>query len=150
MASIWYSPLGAIAVGPAGPPSTLAVGPHPSPSTVLKVTATAVVTENDFQWVLFGLVVPAGKITSVRICYKVETAKAGTTYISQVRLTKTTVPTSALVVHDDGTNLTSTRATCYVSKADLLVDGAITLALKMVFGSTADLIRIGGIELGMA
>ena len=150
MASYWYSPLGAIAVGPAGPPSKLVVGPHSSPSTVLKVTATVLVGESDFQWVLIGLAVPSAKITAVSICYKVETAKPGSTYISQVRLTKTTLPDSALVVHDDPTNLTSTTSTCYVKPCSVQVDGTITLALKMVFGNTADVIRVGGIELKTA
>lgn len=143
----WYSPLTAIPVGPAGPPSMLSVSPHPSPSTALKVTASSQVKEEDFQWVLVGLTVPSVSVKGVEICYKVETASPGSTYISQVRLTKMTTPDVALVIHDDPTNLTATSPTCYTSATNLKVDGTITLALKMVFGSTSDLIRIGGIEL---
>jgi hypothetical protein len=147
MASYWYSPLGAVAVGPAGPPSMLVVGPHSGPSTALRVTAVDAVRESDFQWVILGLAVPAVTIVGVQLCYKVETASPGSTYVSQIRLSQMTTPDSALVVHDDGTNLTATSPTCYTSKANVKVAGTITLALKMVFGNTADLIRIGGIEL---
>jgi hypothetical protein len=55
MPSIHYSPLTATAVGPAGPPSKLSVGPYSGPSTALLVTASSVVSENDFQWVQLGL-----------------------------------------------------------------------------------------------
>ncbi len=143
----WYSPLTSIPVGPAGPPSMLSVSPHHSPSTALKVTATSPVKEDDFQWVLLGLTVPSETVKGVKICYKVETASPGSTYISQVRLTKMTTPDVALVVHDDPTNLTATSPTCYTSPTNVKVEGTITLALKMVFGSTSDIIRIGGIEL---
>jgi len=125
----------------------LNVSPHSSPSTVLKVTATSQVSENDFQWVLLGLPAPEMTVKGVKVCYKVETATPGSTYISQVRLTKTTLPDSALVVHDDPTNLTSTTSTCYTSQADLKVEGDLTLALKMVFGNNSDVIRVGGVEL---
>jgi hypothetical protein len=141
----WYSPLAAVAVGPAGPPSMLAVSPHSSPSTALKVTATSPVKENDFQWVLLGLTVPSVVIKGVKVCYAITTESE--TYISQVRLTQMTTPDSALVVHDDGTNLTSTSPTCYTSSTKVEVKGTITLALKMVFGSTSDVILIGGIAL---
>ncbi len=143
----WYSPLTAIPVGPAGPPSMLSVSPHPSPSTALKVSATSIVKEDDFQWVLVGLTVPTETVKGVKVCYKVETTSPGSTYISQVRLTKMTTPDVALVVHDDPTNLTATSPTCYTSPANVNVEGTITLELKMVFGSTSDIIRIGGIEL---
>jgi hypothetical protein len=141
----WYSPLTAVAVGPAGPPSMLAVSPHSGPSTALKVTATSVVEENDFQWVLLGLTVPSVVISGVKVCYAIEAESK--TYISQVRLTQMTTPDSALVLHDDGTNLTSTSPTCYTSWTKVEFNGTITLALKMVFGSTSDAILIGGIAL---
>ena len=81
----------------------------------------------------------------VQVCYAIKTESE--TYISRVRLTQMTTPDSALVVHDDGTNLTSTSPTCYTSPAKVEVEGTITLALKMVFGSTSDVILIGGIAL---
>ena len=145
--SYWHSPLLGIPVGPSGPPSLLAVTPDPSPSTVLRVTAKDSVGEKQFQWVLIPMSMPTGSITAVQLCYQIVTAKPGSTYISQTRLTRTTVPASALVIHDDPTNLTSTTPVCYVSKAGTEVAGTTTLALKMVFGSPDDAIRIGGIEL---
>ena len=151
MTAFHYSPLTAIAVGPAGPPSLLSVRPHSSPSTALLVTASKAVTETDFQWVEIGLTVPDGaKIEGVVVCYQVVTAKPKSTYISQTRLTAMTTPNVANVVHDDPANLTSTAPVCYTSKSSgIVVKATITLELKMVFGSPIDKILIGGIALLM-
>ncbi len=151
MTAFHYSPLTAVAVGPAGPPSLLSVRPHSGPSTALLVTASKAVAEADFQWVELGLTVPDGaKIEGVTVCYQVVTAKPRSTYISQTRLTAMTTPNVANVVHDDPTNLTSTAPVCYTSKAGGIVAKAtITLELKMVFGSANDKIIIGGIALLM-
>jgi hypothetical protein len=147
MPAINFSPLTAVAVGPAGPPSTLSVKPHSSPSTAVVVTASVVVKETDFQWVLLGLTVPSGtKVKGVVVCYQVIGGRS--TYISQVRLTQMTTPDMALVQHDDPTNLTSTTPVCYKSKANgFTVKGTITLELKMVIGQQGDKILIGGIAL---
>jgi hypothetical protein len=147
MPVINFSPLTAVAVGPSGPPSQLAVTPHSGPSTAVAISASGVVTESDYQWVLLGLTVDSGtEIEGVVVCYQVFGAK--TTYISQVRLTEMTTPDSTVVVHDDPTNLASTAAVCYKSQVDgHTVGGAITLALKMVFGQTQDKIVVGGIAL---
>lgn len=145
--NLWYSPLTAIPVGPSGPPSSLSVTPHDSPSTAIKVTASSEVKETDFQWIEMGLPVPSVSVKGVEICYKVESASPGTTYISQIRVTKMTTPDYALVVHDDGAALASTSTTCYTSTADFKVQGTATLQLKMVFGSTSDSILVGGIQL---
>jgi hypothetical protein len=149
--SIWFSPLTAIPVGPAGPPSDLIVTPYCCPSTAIKVTASQMVTDNDSQWVLIGLTAQENKaIKAVQVCYQVDTSSPGSTFISQVRLTKMTGPGEALVIHDDSTDLIATNATCYTSntvKPKPKVSGAITLGLKMVFGSTSDKIRIGGVKL---
>jgi hypothetical protein len=144
-----YSPLTANAVGPAGPPSKLAVGPHSGPSTALAVTANGPVAENDFQWVQMGLPIPPNvTVNGVVLCYQVLTGKPGSTYISQVRLTSMTTPNVATVKHDDPTNLTSTSPASYTSKvAGLVTSGAITLELKMVFGSKADKILLGSVVL---
>jgi len=148
VANYWYSPLTAVPVGPAGPPSMLSVSPlSPGPSTALKVTAVSPVSENDFQWVLLGLAVPSVTVKGIKTCYQVQTSSPGSTYISQVRLTRMTTPDTALVVHDDPANLTATSPTCSTSPANVKVEGTITLEMKMVFGSASDIIRIGGIEL---
>ena len=149
MSAIHFSPLTAVAVGPAGPPSTLTVKPHSSPSTAIVVTAGSAVAESDFQWVLLGLTVPGGlKIKAVVVCYQI-VGSPKATYISQTRLTKMTTPNVALVVHDDATNLTSTTPVCYKSvvKSAITVDGTITLALKMVIARRTDKILVGGISL---
>jgi len=149
-AQFWYSPLTAFAVGPAGPPSALVVGPHSSPSTALKVTTTATVLDTDYQWVLIPLTVPNGsKIRGLKVCYDVNTEHEGSTYISQVRLTKMTTPNVATVIYDNPTNLTSTTRVCQSFKlgAGPTISGTTTLALKMVFESTDDVITIGGLEL---
>ena len=145
----WYSPLTAEAVGPAGPPAMISVQPHPSPSTTLRVTASGPVAENDFQWVLIPLDAAPESVTDVEVCYQVEAAAAGGTYISQVRLTRTDQPDSALVLHDDATNLTSTTPTCYVSVGSADGPGTLTLALKVVFANAGERIKVGGIRLNM-
>ncbi|UCH72625.1 MAG: hypothetical protein JSU82_09515 [Rhodospirillales bacterium] len=145
--SYWHSPLVGIPVGAAGPPSPLSVVPDPSPSTVLRVTTSRPVGANETEWVLIPMTMPAGRISNVKVCYQIVAEKPGTTYISQVRLTRTTTPDVALVIHDDPTDLTSTTPTCHLSKSGADVAGTTTLALRMVFGSKSDLIRIGGIEL---
>jgi hypothetical protein len=149
MSATHFSPLTAVAVGPAGPPSKLTVKLHSSPSTAIAVTAGSVVGENDFQWVLLGLTVPGRlKIKAVMVCYQIVGARKGT-FISQTRLTEMTTPNVALVVHDDPTNLTSPAPVCYKSvvKGPITVNGTITLALKMVVARKTDTILVGGISL---
>jgi hypothetical protein len=80
-------------------------------------------------------------------CRKVKTGSPGSTYISQVRLTRMTNPDKALVILDDGNNLTSTSVTSYTSTTNTKVEGTITLALRIVIGSPGDSILIGGIML---
>jgi hypothetical protein len=149
MAKIHFSPLTAVAVGPAGPPSKLAVSPHSGPSTAIAVTASSVVGESDFQWVQLGLTVPGGlKIKGVVVCYQIIGSREGT-YISQTRLTEMTTPNVAVVRHDDPTNLTSPAPVCYQSKVSpvFAVNGTITLELKMVIAKATDKILVGGISL---
>ena len=147
MSAIHFSPLTAIAVGPAGPPSKLSIGPHSGPSTAIAVTASVTIKESDFQWVLLGLTVPDGiKVKGVVVCYQVVGGKS--TYISQVRLTEMTTPNTALVKHDDPTNLTSTLPVCYKSEASgFSVSGTITLELKLLIGGKGEKILVGGIAL---
>ena len=147
MSAIHFSPLTAIAVGPAGPPSKLSVSPHSSPSTAIAITASAAVMESDFQWILLGLTVPEGiTVKGVVVCYQIIGDKS--TYISQVRLTQMTTPNQALVLHDDPTNLTSTTPVCYKSAASgFSVKGTITLELKIVIGRKGQKILVGGIAL---
>ncbi len=82
------------------------------------------------------------------VCYLDSSASS---FVSQVRLSKETLPSSALVVFDDPTDLTSTASVCASSNAGgITIDGAFTLGLRMDFASTVDTVSIGavGIELG--
>jgi len=147
MPAIHCSPLTAVAVGPAGPPSKLTVGPHSSPSTAVVIEARGAVKESDFQWIQVGLTVPSPlKVKGVVVCYQVIGGDG--TYISQVRLTQMTMPNVALVVHDDPTNLASTTPVCYTSKvAGFAVAGSVTLELKIVIARNTDKILIGGLSI---
>lgn len=148
MNSYWYSPLGAIAMTGAGEPGKLKVRHQTHAlSSALEVRAAAPVSEKDLEWVKIPLAVPSVRITGVNICYQVDTDKPGRTFIHQVRLSKMTTPDTALVVLDDVPRLASQTPTCALSKANVEVNGSIELALRMVFGSTADRIILGGIEL---
>ncbi len=150
--TIWFSPLTAIPVGPAGPSSKLEVSPYCCPNTAIEVSTEQPVSEDALQWINLGLTTQANKvIKGVQICYQVHTSFPGSTYISQVRLTTMTTPDQTIdIIHDDTTNLTSTDPTCYTSntlKPKPKVGGTTTLSLKMVFGSASDKIRIGGVKL---
>jgi hypothetical protein len=88
------------------------------------------VADNDLQWVKFLLAVPDVTIKGVKIYYQVKTGSAGSTYISQVRLTRMTNPDQALVIHDDPNNLTSTSVTSYTSTTNKKVEGTIIRKLR--------------------
>jgi len=138
-----YSPLGATE----GPGSEFAVGAYCCPSTALVVVPGQVITDNDFQWVLLGLPWDNPTVTSVRVCYQIQTSSPGTTFISQTRLTSMTTPNSATVVVDNGTDRTSTTPTCYSVSSTVNPTGKLTLALKVVFGNVNDKIVIGMVSL---
>lgn len=146
MPILFFSPLTAVAVGPAGPPSLLTASIHSSPSTAIAISSNVGAKETDFQWLLIGLAVPSGtKIKGVEVCYQVLGGKR--TYISQVRLTEMTTPNVATVRHDDTTNLTSTAPVCYQSKANsFVVAGTITLGLKIVLAKS-EKILLGAVGL---
>ena len=147
--SIWFSPLTAIPEDPTGGRS-LVLGVEPY-GDAIEISATEPVAEGDNKWVVLGLTTQANKaIKGVQVCYEIITASPGSTYISQVRLSTMTTPDFSTVIHDDGTNLTSTAATCYTSntaKNKPKVGGTTTLSLKMVFGNASDKITIGGVKL---
>ncbi|HLE24177.1 MAG TPA: hypothetical protein VI935_00845 [Thermodesulfobacteriota bacterium] len=146
---VWTSPLGFVP----SPPSLVSVRPYCCPSTAIEVTTSMPIRENDYQWINLGLTLPSKRntkevvITEFELCYTIESASSGTTYISQTRLSKITTSDSSLVIRDDSTRLASTTPTCHkVSAFDARIDGTINLELKLVFGDTSDKIRIGGIK----
>jgi hypothetical protein len=141
-----YGPLGAVAQGPSGAAAADFTAVASGPSVTL--TPQRVITETGFQWVSLALPWDHGDITSVRVCYKVIAASAGGTYLSQTRLSDMTIPPTSTVRLDDGTNRTSTAGACYTVTTGFAPAGAVTLELKVVFGSTNDRIQIGAIQLG--
>jgi hypothetical protein len=114
----------------------------------LEVACTSI---GDLKWIALPFLLPADRvIKKVLVCYQLSNARS---FISQVRLTKETLPPSAVVQHDDPTDLTSTIPALYESAVgNVATDGAITLELRLNFTNTADKVSIGaiGIVLGAA
>jgi hypothetical protein len=100
----------------------------------------------DLQWVNLPLIVGDNlKIKAVKVCYDLSSASS---YISQVRLAEETVPPSAIVKHDDGTDLTSTDPVCVESAVtNYQPAGSVTLSLRLNFANTNDHVDIGAIGL---
>lgn len=143
-----YSPLGATANGPSGPATAkFTVGPYCCPSTAVVLTPTAVSTETDLQWMHLGLSSDNTSVSSVQVCYAITTTVVGRTYISQTGIADMTTPNSSLVRLDDGTNRTAVGPVCYTVPASFTPTGAMTLELKVVFGSTSDRITVGMVAL---
>lgn len=86
-------------------------------------------------------------ISGVEVCYEIKSKVPGSTYISQTRLTDMTIPNAALVKLDDGTDRKEFGPKCYVAKGGFRPEGAVTLALKVVFGNINDAIIIGSTRL---
>lgn len=94
--SYWYSPLTAIAHAGAGHRLKISVSQHHSPPSAVRITADEIVEDGDPQWIRLGLTVPSGTLKHLKLCYQVIMDSPGTTYISQVRLTKMTVLSTIL------------------------------------------------------
>lgn len=149
---IVQSPLNGIGVGPAGPKDAkIYTTPYCCPSTALEIRAKEVVAEGAFQWVNFGFSVPIEKgmdpVSGIEVCYEIKADVPERTYISQTRLTDMTIPNVAHVKLDDGTDHMDPGPMCYVAKGSFTPEGAVTLALKVVFGDVKDAIVIGSIRL---
>lgn len=143
-----YSPLGATANGPSGPATArFTATPYCCPSTAVVLTPLQVSGESDFQWAQLGLPWDNTSVSSVGVCYAISTTVVGRTYISQTRLTTMTLPNSATVLLDDGTDRTAVGPVCYSVPASFTPSGAVSLGLKVVFGSTSDRITIGLVSL---
>ncbi len=96
-----------------------------------------------------GVQVPPNyNVTGVRVCY--ELSAGSTSFISQIRLAQLQdPPSSALVLLDDATDLTSIGPVC-VNSAATNIDpslGAVRLNLRVNFGNTADKIVVRGLGL---
>ena len=137
--TVWISPL-AFQAGQFGSNLTFDRG---SFGNTLKIGSSAV---DDLQWVNAPLSLPSNlKIEKVTVCY---TNSSDASFISQVRLGKETLPSSAVVVFDEPTDLTSTSPVCTTEDTGgVTVDGAITLSLRMNYTSTAETVSIGAVGL---
>lgn len=124
------------------------VGSGLSGLIVMSTTTGETFTTGGDKLIEKGLDVPPNyKITGVRICYESSSAAS---FISQVRLAQLqNPPSTASVILDDGTDLTSVGPVC-VNSAATSVDtslGAVRLALRVNFGATTDKIVIRGLGL---
>ncbi len=152
--NVWVSPLVAYPTGPNGPHTTYITSgicnasDLPCTPGALEITAETVVTEDDYQWVIFPLILPdGGKVTGVMIHYYINTTDPATTYIAQTRLSQMTTPDGATVMMDDDTDLYGPGPFEHTSFASYQVGGANILELKVVIGNPDDSIVIGGIEI---
>jgi hypothetical protein len=140
--TVWYSPLAMIADETGSGSSNLALSRGAFGNT-LRVTTSAA---GDLQWLSLPLLVQDNLvIKAVKVCYDLSDASS---FISQVRLAEETVPPSATVQHDDGTDLTSPDPVCIESAVGSYHPaGAVTLSLRLNFANTAHRIDIGAIGL---
>lgn len=138
----WLSPTDFVSGDP-----TLKIS-YPSvsnPSTVVTCTSPG-----DLKWISIGLRLPQDiKIEEVIVCYQLSNSQS---FISQIRLLEMKTPDKATVIHDDGTDLQSTSAICYISPVGGKVPSsctAVTLALRLNFKNKDDKIMLGavGVEL---
>jgi hypothetical protein len=101
---------------------------------------------NKVVWM--GLQVPPNwNVTGVRVCYELTSLSS---FISQIRISQLQdPPATALVLLDDGTDLTATGPICTDSQKTIIdpETGALFLDLRVNFGDTADRIVIRGIGL---
>jgi len=152
---IWFHPMTAHADRAGAAPTLLVLKNDDTFGSGLIITASATVLDSDLEWVNVDLPLPVfnaeckpWRIDSIEVCYDVISEAPERTFISQVRLTEMTTPNVAFVRHDDGTDLHSTTPTCYRSDvADVPVNGAYALNLRIVIGKVEDRIRVGAIRI---
>jgi hypothetical protein len=98
-----------------------------------------------------GLSVPPGYLVEgVRVCYELSSEAS---FISQIRLAQVQDPPStATVVLDDATDLTSPGPVCADSAVTSVnpADGAVLLSLRVNFGDIGDRIVVRGVALHLA
>jgi hypothetical protein len=100
----------------------------------------------DLKWVSMMLPLNKGEIVNgIRITYRNTNVRS---FISQIRLVELVSSNTAIVRHDDGTDLLSTVSTTATSAvSNLQVNGSILLMLRLNFGNIADMIEIGAVEI---
>ena len=141
--TLWTSPLSMIPIGSYAQSLSLVKGAY---GNTLQVSSTG---PGDLRWVYLPLQLDNRfKIKGVVLCYQLTDPSS---FISQIRLTRENEPPTATVIHDDGTDLLSTTATCVTSTVNhAQVTGSMGVSLRLNFGSTNAPINIGamGIMLG--
>jgi hypothetical protein len=107
----------------------------------------------DLKWVSMGLRLPPYvSIQEVTVWYQISNPDPQTppnSLISQIRLTEMKTPDRATVLHDDGTDLTSTIPTAHTSKVGGKIPtlgSSVTLSLRLNFQNTTDTILLGAVE----
>src|SRR5438552_2081097 len=95
-------------------------------------------TPGDSKWVSLGLRnSPSGEIGAVHVCYQLANQRS---FIAQTRLSEMQTPDSAVVRHDDGTDLRNTTPSQYRSQlaASYRPTGAVLLELRLNFADVGD------------
>jgi hypothetical protein len=143
--TLWINPLNMIGV-PLGSSDSALVITRGGFGNTLQVTSTRA---GDLQWLSQPLhLQDRFQIRGVIVCYDLSNARS---FISQIRLAEESIPPTATVIRDDGTDLLSTDPECVTSSvASHIPNGAITLSLRLNYGSAGDRIDIGalGVVLG--
>jgi hypothetical protein len=139
---IWYSPLNMVGV-PLGSSESNLILTRGGFGNTLRVSSSQA---GDLQWLSLPLIVDDNlAITGVTVCYELSNERS---FISQIRLSEEKEPPSATVMHDDGTDLTSTTSECVESAVtNYQPGGAVTLSLRLNFGNGGDRIYIGAVGL---
>jgi len=109
---------------------------QPNPSTSV-ISAVA----GDLQWIYTPIPLPTGsQITQIQLCYQLSAADS---YISQIRIAEQSLPSTALVLNDDPTDLLSTTETCVNSTYQVTIDTGARVSLRLNFGTIPRAILIG-------
>jgi hypothetical protein len=142
---LWLNPLSMVPDEDGSGDTSLSLSRGAAGTTLRVRTSQA----GDLQWLNLPLALDSRfAIKAVTLCYDLSSASS---FISQIRITEETLPPSAVVRHDDGGDLTSVVSVCEERPVgNLQPEGAMTLALRLNFASTAHFIDIGavGITLG--
>ncbi len=101
-------------------------------------------TAADLQWIETTIPFTFGAtIKQIGLCY--QTPDQGT-FISQIRLSEYLLPNSAVVKHDDGTDLISADGACYFSVVnDYKPNGSVNMSLRLNFANPGDEIHLGAL-----
>ena len=113
-----------------------------SPSAAARATTSAA---GDFQWAYMPLTLPSNvRVVGVQVCYE----NSGSSFISQIRMTRMDTPTTSPIVMDDGTDLNVLSTGCHDATLNfgaIEVTAGLSLGLRLNFLNAGDYIEIGSI-----